>query len=40
VISISGIAGIGKTALARLVYGDQAVQNFFAETIWVFLPDR
>jgi len=40
VISIWGIAGIGKTALARLVYGDQEVQNFFAEKIWVFLPDR
>jgi hypothetical protein len=40
VISIWGTAGIGKTALARLVYGDQEVQNFFAEKIWVWLPDR
>ncbi|CAD6211021.1 unnamed protein product [Miscanthus lutarioriparius] len=40
VISIWGTAGIGKTALAQLVYKDPEVQNFFTDKIWVWLPDR
>ncbi|XP_062211099.1 putative disease resistance protein RGA3 [Phragmites australis] len=39
VISIWGTAGIGKTALARLVYYDPEVENFFTKKIWVWLPD-
>lgn len=39
VISICGTPSIGKTTLARLVYGDPEVQNFFPVRIWVWLPD-
>ncbi|GJN08002.1 hypothetical protein PR202_ga25886 [Eleusine coracana subsp. coracana] len=39
VISIWGTAGIGKTALARMVYSDSEVENFFTDRIWVWLPD-
>ncbi|RCV45011.1 hypothetical protein SETIT_9G419800v2 [Setaria italica] len=42
VISIWGTAGIGKTALARLVYSDPEVEKFFTDSnrFWVWLPDR
>jgi hypothetical protein len=39
VVSIWGTAGIGKTALVRMVYSDTEVQNFFTHRIWVWLPD-
>ena len=39
VVSIWGTAGIGKTALARLVHNDPKVANFFTDRIWVWLPD-
>ncbi|XP_062213756.1 putative disease resistance protein RGA3 [Phragmites australis] len=39
VISIWGTPGIGKTALAQLVYGDPEVHKFFTDKIWVWLPD-
>ncbi|KAL6902226.1 hypothetical protein ACP4OV_005102 [Aristida adscensionis] len=39
VVSIWGTAGIGKTALARLVCEDPRVHNFFTHKIWVWLPD-
>ncbi|KAK8472187.1 hypothetical protein PHAVU_002G135650 [Phaseolus vulgaris] len=35
VITIVGVAGIGKTKLARLVYGDEEVKALFASRIWV-----
>ncbi|KAL9276489.1 hypothetical protein ACSQ67_025961 [Phaseolus vulgaris] len=35
VITIVGVAGIGKTKLARLVYGDDEVNALFASRIWV-----
>ncbi|KAL9328593.1 hypothetical protein ACSQ67_003596 [Phaseolus vulgaris] len=34
-ITIVGVAGIGKTKLARLVYGDEEVKALFASRIWV-----
>ncbi|WVZ56777.1 hypothetical protein U9M48_007262 [Paspalum notatum var. saurae] len=39
VVSIWGTAGIGKTALARLVHDDPEVEKFFTDRIWVWLPD-
>ncbi|CAN6295260.1 unnamed protein product [Urochloa humidicola] len=40
VVTIWGTAGIGKTALARLVHDDPQVQEYFTDRIWVWLPDR
>ncbi|CAL4939171.1 unnamed protein product [Urochloa decumbens] len=40
VVTIWGTAGIGKTALARLVHDDPEVEKFFTDRIWVWLPDR
>jgi hypothetical protein len=40
VVSIWGTAGIGKTALVRMVYSDTEVQNFFTHRIWVWLPQE
>ncbi|KAG2376457.1 Disease resistance RPP13-like protein [Vigna angularis] len=37
VVTIVGVAGIGKTKLARLVYGDEQVKGLFASRIWVNL---
>lgn len=39
VVSIWGTAGIGKTALARLVHDNPEVENFFTHRFWVWLPD-
>ncbi|XP_058107650.1 putative disease resistance protein RGA3 [Magnolia sinica] len=38
VISIVGMGGIGKTALAQVVCKDERVKRHFDETIWVSLP--
>ncbi|CAN6325359.1 unnamed protein product [Urochloa humidicola] len=39
VVTMWGTAGIGKTALARLVHDDPQVEKFFTDRIWVWLPD-
>ncbi|TKY70077.1 putative disease resistance RPP13 protein 1 [Spatholobus suberectus] len=35
VVTIVGVAGIGKTKLARLLYGDEEVKAYFGLQIWV-----
>ncbi|KAH9713299.1 hypothetical protein KPL71_020301 [Citrus sinensis] len=39
IISITGMGGIGKTTLAKLIFNDNEVRNHFNEKIWVCVSE-